>query len=198
MKTKTIIIVVSACGALAVAAVVSCAGFLFLTFRHLDAEISPTIDELFAAIADDSFVETYDTHTTSEFQQIVTREEYEELGLTIKTRLGFLKSKKMQHFVVRQNNATRYANVSYSATFEHGHGTITARFKKDGERWLLVRFHVNSPEFQKDFATGKCPHCGEPHTSHAKFFPKCGKPLTTDQGSVPSETDAPDSPEKSE
>jgi hypothetical protein len=182
MKTKTIVIlVVSACGALFIAAIASCAGFFFLTFRNMDATLSPTIDELFAAIDNDTFAEMYDTHTSSELQKTVTREQFEELGLTIETRLGSLKSKSLRQFNVRQNNANRYADVVYNATFENGSGTISGRFKKDGDRWLVVSFHVNSPEFQKDLTTGKCPHCGEPHTSNAKFCPKCGKPLANDQ-----------------
>ena len=182
MKTKTIVIlVVSACGALFIAAIVSCAGFFFLTFRNMDATLSPTIDELFAAIDNDTFAEMYDTHTSSELQKTVTREQFEELGLTIETRLGSLKSKSLRQFNVRQNNANRYADVVYNATFGNGSGTISGRFKKDGDRWLVVNFHVNSPEFQKDLTTGKCFHCGEPHTSNAKFCPKCGKPLANDQ-----------------
>jgi len=182
MKTKTIVIVVvSACGALFIAAVASCAGFFFLTFRNMDTTLSPTIDELFAAIDNETFANTYDTHTTTELQQTVTRQQYGELGLTIKTRLGSLKSKSLRQFNVRQFNANRYADVVYNATFENGSGTISGRFKKDGDRWLVVSFRVNSPEFQKDLATGKCPYCGEPHTSNAKFCPKCGKPLTSDQ-----------------
>lgn len=182
MKSKTIVIlVVSVCGALFIAAIASCAGFFFLTFRNMDATLSPTVDELFAAIENETFPATYDTHTSAEFQQAMTREQYEELGLTIKTRLGSLKSKSLRQFNVRQFNANRYADVVYNATFENGSGTISGRFKKDGNRWLVVGFHVTSPEFQKDPATGKCPHCGEPHSSNAKFCPKCGKPLTNDQ-----------------
>lgn len=182
MKTKTIVfIIVAACGALFIAAVASCAGFLFLAFRNIDATLSPTIDELFAAIDNDTFAQTYDTCTSPELRKTVTREQYAELGRTIKTRLGSLKSKSLCQFNVRQFNADRFADVAYNANFEHGSGTISGRFKKDGERWLVVSFHVNSPEFQKDLATGKCAHCGEPHTSNAKFCPKCGKPLTSDQ-----------------
>ena len=182
MKTKTIvIIIVSACGALFIAVVASCAGFFFFTFRNMDATLSPTIDELFAAIDNDTFAKTYDTRTSPELRKTVTREQYEELGFTIKTRLGSLKSKTLRQFTVRQVNADRYADATYDANFENGSGTISGRFKKDGERWPVISIHVNSPEFQKDLATGKCAHCGEPHTSNAKFCPKCGKPLINDQ-----------------
>ena len=182
MKTNTIvIIIVSACGALFIAAVASCAGFFFLSVRNLNATLSPTIDELFAAIDNDTFAETYDTRTTSELRKAVTREQYEELGLTIKTRLGTLKSKTLRQFNVRQFNADKYADAVYNANFENGSGTISGRFKQVGERWLVVSFHVNSPEFQKDLVTGKCARCGEPHTSNAKYCPKCGKPLTNAQ-----------------
>ena len=79
MKTKTILLLlISACGALFIAAVASCAGYFFLTFRNMDATLSPTIDELFAAIDNDTFVETYDTCTSSELRKTVTREQYED------------------------------------------------------------------------------------------------------------------------
>ena len=177
MKTKTIVILaVSACGALFIA-IAACAGVFFFTFRDMHATLSPTVDELFAAIEDGSFAATYDTHTTPELRQTVTREQYRDLGLTIKTRLGALKSKSLRQFNVRQMNAVGYADVAYNATFENGTGTISGRFKKVGDQWLIISFHVNSPEFQKDLATGKCPHCGEPHASSAKYCSKCGKAL---------------------
>jgi hypothetical protein len=78
-----------------------------------------------------------------------------------------------------------YADVTYNATFDKGTGTISAKLKKSGNQWKVVGFHVNSPEFQKDLATSKCPHCGEPHTAKAKFCPKCGKPLSVTRDVVP-------------
>jgi hypothetical protein len=182
MKTKTIVILVlTACGVFVIAGIATCAGFLFLTFQNLDSTLSPTIDELFAAIDNNTFADTYDSHTADELRRTVTLEQYNDLGLTIKTRLGALRSKSLRQFNVRQFNANRYADVVYTATFEHGSGTISGRFKKDGDRWLVVTLNVNSPEFQKDFVTGKCPNCAEPHSSNAKFCPKCGKPLSNDQ-----------------
>ena len=178
MNTKTIVaIVLAAGGVLAIALFALCAGALFLAFRNMDATLCPTVDELFAAIDNRTFTETYDTHTSAEFQKVVTREQYADLGAAIRTRLGSLKSKSMRQF----RGSNRYADVVYNATFENGSGTIRGRFKKDGERWLVVGFRVDSPVFQDDLATGKCPDCGEPHTSNAKFCPKCGKSLTGDQ-----------------
>lgn len=191
MKTKTILlIIISACGGLFIAAVASCAGYFFLAFRNMDATVSPTIDELFAAIDQDTFAETYDTRTSSELQEAVTREQYEELGRTIKTRLGPLKSKSLRQCNVRQFNGDRFADVTYNANFENGSGTISGRFKRDGERWLVVSVRVDSPELRKDFATGKCVHCGEPHTTSAKFCPNCGKPLAADQSADASHSNA--------
>lgn len=186
MKTRTILIAVFCASiALFVAAIASCAGVLFFTYRNVDTSISPTIDELFTAMQDDTFVDTYETHTASELKQAVTREQYEQLGRTIKTRLGPLKSKTMRQFNVRQQNANQLADVVYAGTFEHGAGTITARFKKQGDQWLVVNLNVNSPEFQKDLATATCPHCGAPHSADARFCPKCGKPLTADDAGTP-------------
>ena len=181
MKTQSIIaLVLVLVGGLFLSVVVLCAGSLFFAFRAMDSSISPMIDELFVAIEDDKFAETYDTHTTPEFQKVASREQYVQIGQMIKTRLGKLKSKTMSRFNVQQRNASQFADVAYNGTFEKGTGTITAKLRKVGDRWQLVAFHVNSPEFTKDLVTAKCPHCGQPHTADAKFCPKCGKALTAE------------------
>jgi hypothetical protein len=195
MKTRTIaLLVVGACGALFVAGIASCAGVLFLAYRNTDAAISPVIDELFARVENDTFADTYETHTSAELRKTVAREQYRDIGLSFKNRLGPLKSKTMQQFNVRQANANRYADVAYAAVFEKGSGRITGRFKKEGDRWLVVSLQVNSPVFQQDLATGKCPHCGEPHTAGAKFCPKCGKALTDEPAAATLQTEPPADP----
>jgi hypothetical protein len=180
MRTRSIVaLVLLLAGGLFLSLFVLCAGALFLSFREMDSAISPMVDELFVAIENDKFAETYDTHTTPEFQAATTREQYLQIGRLIKTRLGKLQSKKLSRFNVQQMNANRTADIAYSGTFEKGAGTITAKLKKVGDRWLLLGFHVNSQEFAKDLATAKCPHCGEPHKSDAKFCSKCGKAIAS-------------------
>lgn len=189
MKTKSIILLVLAgFGGLFVTLVVLCAGGLYLSLKTMDNSISPKIDELFAAIEDDKFADTYDSHTTPELQKAASREQYLQIGQTVKTRLGKLKSKSLVRFNMQQMNANRYADVAYNGTFEKGTGTITAKLKKVGDQWLLVAFHVNSPEFTKDLATGKCPHCGQPHSTGAKFCSQCGKEIAlSDEQAKPKE-----------
>ncbi len=178
MKTKSIIVLVLVlAGGLFLSLIALCAGTLVYSFRMMDSEISPMVDELFVAIENDKFAETYDTHLTPEFQKVSTREQYAQLGRLINTNLGELKSKKLVRFNVQQLNANRFADVVYSGTFEKGAGTISVKFKKVGEKWLLVGFHVNSPAFVKELATANCPHCGEPHNSGAKFCSKCGQAI---------------------
>ena len=179
MKAKSIIaLVLVLSGGLFLSLLALCAGALFFSFREMDSAISPMIDELFVAIENDKFVDTYDTHLSPEFQNVTTRDQYLQLGQMIKTNLGELKAKKLVRFNVQQMNANRTADVAYTGTFEKGAGTITVKLKKVGDQWLLLGFNVNSPVFTKGVATGKCPHCGEPHSSDAKFCSKCGKPIT--------------------
>lgn len=184
MKTKSIVaLVLVLFGGLFLSLIALCAGALVYSFREMDSTISPMIDELFVAIENDKFAGTYDTHLTPEFQKVTTRDQYLQLGQMIKTNLGELKSKKLVRFNVQQMNANRTADVAYTGTFEKGPGTITVKLKKVGE-WLLLGFNVNSPVFIKGVATSKCPHCGEPHNSAAKFCSKCGKAI------IPSEEKA--------
>ena len=179
MKTRSIVIIVgTVAGVFFVGVIALIVGGLVMAFNSADATLSPTIDELFTAIDNDSFADTYDTHTTEDVKQNVTREQYEDLGLRVKSRLGSLKSKSMRQFHIRQNNSTTIAEFTYDAEFEKGSGTIRGKFQKEGERWLVVALFVNSPELQADLMTGKCPHCDEPYSSNAKFCQNCGKPVT--------------------
>lgn len=172
MNVKTLLILI---GVLGLSALVTCGGLVYLLFRNVDNSVSPTVDELFAAIEAGAFEATYETHASPELQQSVSREQYAELGKLIKARLGALKSKSLSNFNVRQNNADTFADVTYSGVFERGSGTIRARFKGDGDRWRVVNFHVDSPAFQQDLTVVTCPHCDASHLASARFCPQCGK-----------------------
>jgi hypothetical protein len=155
----------------------SCGGVLFYLFRSADSAASPRIDALFTAVANNTFGNTYLTDTTSEFRSITSEKQYDELGETLRIRLGALKSKSIRSFYTRQMNANTFIDVTYNATFEKGTGTITARLQNVNGKWLFASFRVDSPVFQKDLATRKCPKCGEPHAPNAKFCPACGASL---------------------
>src|SRR5258706_10212025 len=114
MKTKSIVaLVLVLAGGLFLSLLALCAGTLVYSFRTMDSEISPIVDELFVAIDSDKFGDTYDTHTTPELQKVATRDQYVQLGQMIKTRLGKLQSKTLVRFNVRQMNANRTADIGY-------------------------------------------------------------------------------------
>src|SRR6188508_2158724 len=99
MKARSIIaLVVLLAGGLLLSVIALCGGSLYFAYRQMDTSISAVIDELFVAIDNDKFAETYDTHTTPELQKVASREQYAQLGKMIKTRLGKLKSKSMTRF----------------------------------------------------------------------------------------------------
>ena len=52
-----------------------------------------------------------------------------------------------------------------------------AKMKKEGGQWKIVTLRVNSPVFDQDLASAKCPTCGAPHARDARFYPACGAPL---------------------
>jgi hypothetical protein len=150
---------------------------LFWGYKAATDTAGPEIDRLFAAIEAGKFGETYETDTTPEFRAAVTKQQYDDIGNAVSARLGRLKSKSLQTFNVQQHNADSLMDVRYGAEFENGQGTISAKLKRDGDKWKLVSFHVNSPVFQQDLATAKCPKCGAPHAATAKFCPACGNAL---------------------
>jgi hypothetical protein len=195
MKPKSIIILILLLGGgLFLATFGCCAGAVFLGYRgyrDTEAAISPKIDGMFQAIDNDRFGKTYELETAPELRQVASKEQYEQLGRTIKTRLGSLKTKSMKSFNARQNNADSYVDVVYSATFEKGSGTIKARLKKSAGDWVFVQFQVDSPEFLKDLAVASCPKCGKPRPANAQFCPACGVELSTRESSVPEEPKLP-------
>lgn len=176
-NSKVIGLVLGGCGCLTIMGLLSCGGLLLVGYRAATDSAGPEIDRLFAAIESDKFGETYETDTTTEFRAVTSKQQYEDLGKAFSARLGPLKSKSLQNFNMQQHNADSYINVSYNAEFEKGKGTILAKLKREGDKWKLVSFRVNSPVFQQDMATTKCPKCGEPHAAAAKFCPACGAAL---------------------
>jgi hypothetical protein len=184
MSTKWVVITVAVVllggGVLLVAVCGLCGGMLFVGFRNTEAAVSPAIDELFVAIQNDKFAETYQTHTTPELRQATSQEKYQEIGDAIRVNLGALQSKQLQQFNARQMNATSYVDVTYSANFEKGSGTIKAKLQKSGGKWLFAGFNVDSPAFQKNIAVATCPKCGKPHAAGARFCPACGASLTNE------------------
>lgn len=174
---KTVAIILAACAGLGVVAIASCAGLLYVGYKNTDAAISPRIDAMFSAMERGTFSDTYESETTQELQDVATKEQYEAMGQAVAVRLGPLKSKTLQSFSARQQNAFSYADVSYDAQFEKGNGVIIARLKKVGSDWKFLSFRVNSPVFEQDIATARCPACDKPHAKNASFCPSCGKEL---------------------
>ena len=183
MQTKTIVIgVLSLCALLAVVVIASCAGLMYFSFRDLNANVAPAIEELFAEAEGDSFGKTYDTLMADEYRATTTLAKHEQVGQTVRIRLGRLKSKSMQQFQVRGTPSGTYANVVYNATFEKGTCRVAAQLKKVGDKWLIVGINLNSNEMQKGLIVGTCLHCNEPLTENVKFCPKCGKPQAKEEG----------------
>jgi len=127
-----------------------CAGVFLATFQKMDAALSPKVDALFRAIDAETFANTYSTGTTPEFRETMTPEQYDQLGQTLKTRLGLLQSKKLSHIHFEQQNAKTFADAVYDAQFDKGPATIEVKFEKIEGEWLLASFHVTSPELETD------------------------------------------------
>jgi hypothetical protein len=182
VRTRTIVIgALLGCTFLFLVAVVACGGFFFYLYTNADKELSPKIDELFAAMDNGTFGDTYNSETTPELRQEISKEKFEQLGRLVKNRLGKLQSKILVSWYSRQLNMETATNVVYAATFEKGQGTIQAGFKLVGGQWRLFNLHVNSPELLKDMASANCPHCGKPCSPDAKFCPNCGKAIAAEK-----------------
>jgi hypothetical protein len=180
MKTRTLVVsVLAGTAVLFLGAVALCAGagyYGYQSYQAFNSSISPQVDELFAAMAGDRWLDTYDTHTCAEFRAAVTREQYALIGQTVSSNLGELKSKNLQQVNVRAMNSSRYADVRHSAQFATGPGVIVTRWKWEDDRWRLLHLNVNSPALAPQVMS-KCPHCGKPAPASAKFCPQCGKEL---------------------
>jgi hypothetical protein len=182
---KTLAVIGIGCSVLGVALIAVCGGLLYSGYQTATSSVGPEIDRLFTAMANGTFPETYTTATTSEFRSATSKEQYAEIGNAVSTRLGKLKTKSLKSFNMQQQNASSYVDVTYDASFEKGAGQIIAKLTQEDGEWRLVNFRVNSPVFQQDIATAKCPKCGAPHASGARFCPACGAPLTDDAGAKP-------------
>ena len=146
MKTSTIVLLVLlGCGGLFLVMVVLCAGSAFYAYKQTDVNVSPKVDALFAKIDNGTFGETYLTETTPELRAIVSKEKWEQIGLTVKARLGRLKSKSMSRFNASQFNTTTTIDAVYDASFEKGAGTISVRYQSVNGQLLLNSFFVKSP-----------------------------------------------------
>ncbi len=155
-----------------------CGGALYLGYQTASNSAAPQIDHFLDAIAEGTFADTYESDTTSEYRAVTTKEQHADIGKAIAARLGRLESKSLQRFNMQQMNASSFMDVTYSAKFEKGSATISARLKNEGGKWKFVKFQVQSPEFQKDLSTAVCSKCGAPHAADARFCPQCGASLT--------------------
>lgn len=181
MKTgKLVALILGLCGGAGLLLIAVCGGLLYSGYRDADASISPKIDAMFAAIANDQFANSYASETTPELKKVVTEEQFVELGKTINLRLGKLETKTRRGFKTRYHIGHSYTDVTYSAVFEKGKGTITATLEKQDGDWKFVFFRLHSPVFEQDIASQKCPSCGQPHSTNAKFCPSCGAALSVD------------------
>ncbi len=176
MKGRTIaLIVLAAVGSFGLLTVGCCGGLLYWGYSATSADISPRVDRLFEQIDDGTFVDTYDTDTTAAFRRVTTREQYANIGNVIKNRLGALQSKTLASYNARQHNASSMIEAQYNGKFAQGNASIAVRYVRAGDDWKLEQFNVDSPVFDQDWATAKCPHCGAPHAADARFCPACGK-----------------------
>lgn len=174
MKRTVVIVTLCASGVL-LSLIAACGGFGLVKVSRLNGAISSETDRVIDTLNRGGLRTFYETETAPEFRSAVPLEAFEELGALVRTRLGFLKSKKATQFQVRTHNGAAFTTVAYAATFEKGAGAVTVIFKEETDDWRLAGFYVSSPEFQKDLATKACAHCGELHATGAKFCPHCGK-----------------------
>jgi hypothetical protein len=146
MKTKTIVItVILGCCGLFVVAVAVCGGAFYFIYKNADADVSPQIDRLFAAIDNGTFGDAYLTDTTPEMRAVVSKEKWEQIGKAVKSRLGRLQSKTLTQFNAKYLNADSFLSVAYSATFNKGNGQIRAQFKSVNSQWRLLSIYIDSP-----------------------------------------------------
>lgn len=147
---------------------------IFVGQRNTERAITPRIETMFSAMEHGTFAETYDTETSSAMRQAVNREEFSELGDAVANLLGPLKSKQLRGFRFSKTTQGTFVEASYDATFAKGIGEILANLSKEDGEWKFNSLRVNSPVFEQDFVSRKCPTCGKAIATSARFCPACG------------------------
>jgi rubrerythrin len=167
--------ILSGCLVVVILLIGSCASLAYVAFRNANVSASPMIDAVFAAIADNTFADTYHEDLTRYAGRPISKEEVAAIGENIAEQLGKLRSKSLENSRMRWDSGVSLLNVAYNGKFEKGEGTILATLRKDDRsNWQLVGFRVQSPVLEQGIAVIKCPECGRRHTASAKFCPSCG------------------------
>lgn len=115
-----------------------------------EEQVSAQVDQLFAALEEGRFADTYRERTSIQFRESVRQNDYLELGDMISSRYGALKEKTVQSFDSRPRpGGGMDATATYDARFEKGPGVIAVEFRKVDKRWLLMNFAVQPPAGNK-------------------------------------------------
>lgn len=146
----------------------------FEDMAKASSEVSLVVDFYFQSIANGTWSQAYGVGTTPDLRASSTQQSWDQLGSSIRDRLGALTSKSSTGIHVQNMNGVVTASATYSAQFEKGAGTISAVLRKVDGKWLLQRLNVNSPLFNAPAAV-PCAKCGKSRPADATFCPSCGE-----------------------
>jgi hypothetical protein len=157
----------------------ACGGLIYFGLRQVtgEGEVAVEVDRLFQDIAEGRAAEFYRDRGSDELKRVTSEQDFVSFADTVNEKLGRLRSKTMSGFSINNRNLTNYVDAVYDCQFERGKASVKTSFKQENGRWLLLGYHVDSPELLKGNVREKCPHCGKPYAAGAKFCPHCGKEL---------------------
>jgi hypothetical protein len=124
--------------------------FLFLTLGCTSmmkgkGAAEPAVAKFHQQFNDKQFTEIY-AQSGSKLKDVTTEQELLELFDAIHRKLGTVKDAKATSWNVNSTTGGTFVNVTYDTEFTDGKGAEQFVFELDGDKAILVSYHINSKE----------------------------------------------------
>ena len=105
----------------------------------------PAVAKFHQQFNDKQFTQIY-AESSSKLKEITTEQELIELFDAIHRKLGTVKDAKATGWNVNSTPGGTFVNMTYDTEFTDGKGAEQFVFEMDGDKAILVSYHINSKE----------------------------------------------------